>query len=203
VEDGGILIAFQNYPQQDEDFKPSSLIGFENPRSKLFEFKRRFSVQLATGRPRVEMFSSVLTFPQIKTGKITTLLGSYGLQTIGYCKKIGKGKIIHLGVEPSSDLLFEILNWLGISRAAHSPTPGIKTALFQRNKHYYLIAVNNGQEDKSAGIDVQALLPRFKRVIVENLIRKTREVYSSERLHPLSIEIPRKDGCVLKLSPVR
>ena len=143
VEKGGTLVAFKDYPRKDDRFQACSLAGFEEPRSILFEFKKKFSLQLSASRPKIEVASSVYTFNSVKGEKIKADLGNYGMHTIGYMKRIGKGKIIHLGVEPSREIVMEILSYLGIPLICHASTRDIKTALFQRGSRYYLISVNN------------------------------------------------------------
>jgi beta-galactosidase len=203
VEDGGILVAFRNYPRKDDSFHPCSLIGFEDPQSILFEFKRKFQIRLAEGRTEVEVFSSVFTFSDVEGEKIVANLGSYGEQTVGYIRKVGKGKIVHLGFEPSRELVTEILNAFHIPLVTYSPTQGIKTALFKRKNYYYLVVCNNGDENKSASIYLPALNHRRRKMVVRNLVEDTHEVYSYERRMPFSVEIPRKDGKVFEFCPMK
>ncbi len=199
VEDGGTLIAFRDYPRKDDRFMPCSIIGFEEPRSALFEFKRKFTIQFAKDRPAVELTSSVYTFPEDVDGRpIRADFGAYGSSVIGYVKKIGKGKIIHLGVEPTRELTLEILNYLKVPLATYSVTRDIKTAMFRRGNSYYLIAVNNGDEDKSASIYLPILGKNKKKIPVRDLIAGTKQVSSNERRRPFTCEIPRKDGKVFE-----
>ncbi len=203
VEKGGILVAFRSYPRKDEDFKPCSVIGFEDPASILFEFKRKFKVRLDADLPPVEVLSSVYTFDDLKGKKIMADLGGYGKQTVGYIREIGKGKIVHLGFEPTRALMMEILKAFRIPLGAYSSTRHIKTALFRRNHHYYLVAVNNGIEDKSASIYLPALNHHAGKILVKDLTLNQGDVYSLERRMPFSVEIPRKDGKVFEFRPLK
>ena len=200
VESGGTIVAFRNYPRKNEDFKTCSLVGFEDPSRILFEFKRAFDVKLAPARPSVKVVSSVYSF-DVKKGlqKIQSDFGNYGKITIGYIKKIGKGKIIHVGVEPTKELVSEILNFLKVSVAAHSTTSDIKTAIFERDGSYHLIVINNGNEDKSAMV----YLPKLVKGdwIVKDILEGTKRVLPFERCNPLDVQVSRKDGKVLEISP--
>lgn len=198
VEEGGTLVAFRNYPRKDDRFQPCSLIGFEEPKSILFEFKKKFTVQLAPGRAKIELVSSVFNFESASGDKISADFDAFGKRTVGYIKKIGKGKIIHLGVEPTRDLVMEILNFLQVPLVTYSSTRDIKTALFKRGSRYYLIVVNNGSEDKSASIHLTALEKHRGKVKVRDLMSGSKGLYSVERLTPFSVEVPRKDGKVFE-----
>ncbi len=202
VESGGTLIAFRDYPRKTDQFEPSSIIGFEDPHSTLFEFKRKFSVQFAANRPKIEVVSSVYCFEKVKGEKIRADFGGYGKSTIGYIKKVGKGRIIHIGVEPTRELVLELLQYLKIPLAAHSITRDVKTALFQRGKNYYLVATNNGSEDKSASIHLTALGNNPRKMVIRNLLTGEKLLSSHERRQPFTFEIPRKDGKVFEFKPL-
>jgi hypothetical protein len=203
VESGGTLIAFRDYPRKDDRFQPCSLIGFEEPSSTLFEFKKQFEIQFAPGRPKIQLVSSVYTFrPGFQGQKIEADFGSFGRHVVGYVKKIGRGRIVHLGTDPTKELVFELLNFLDVSLVCHSPTRDIKTALFHRGEVYYLVATNNGDEDKSASIYLPAL-ERFKgRMVVRELMSGREETYSYERRSPFTADFSRKDGKVFRFTPV-
>lgn len=201
VEQGGILVAFREYPRKDDRFESLSLVGFEDPKSILFEFKRKLRFRLAPKRPEIELYSSVFVFEDVpNTEKIIVDLGSYGKQAIGYIKKIGKGKIVHLGVEPTRELMMEVLNYLNIPLIAYSTTKDIKTALFKRGSRYYLVAVNNGNEDKSANIYLPVLPKSRRKMQARNLMMTSPPDLSSAHGDPFTLNIPRKDGVVLEIS---
>lgn len=198
VESGGTLIAFRDYPRKDGNFIPVNIIGFEEPRSVLFEFKRKFAIQLAPERPKIELVSSVYNFGEIDAEKITSDFGPYGKNTIGYIKKIGKGRIIHLGVDPTRELVSEILEFLNIPRGVYSVTRDIHTALFQRGRSHYLIVTNNGDEDKSASIYLPSMEFGRRKMQVHDFMAGTSSLSSYERRQPFTCEIPRKDGKVFE-----
>lgn len=200
VNGGGTLIAFRDYPRKNDRFQPSSIIGFEEPRSTFFEFKRSFTLQLAPGRPAVEIVSSVYCFKEPGGKPIVADLGAYGKTTVGYIKKVGRGQIIHIGVEPNPNLILEILAFLKVPLATHSVTRDVKTAIFKRGKQHYLIVTNNGKEDKSASVYLPALEHFRGKMQVTDLTTGKKQICSYERRRPFTFEIPRKDGKVFEFS---
>lgn len=199
VEQGGTLVAFQDFPRRDDQFEPCNEVGFYEPSRILFEFKKRFDLQLAPHRPKIPVVSSVFCFDEAEGEKIQVSLGPYGRQTVGYQKRIRKGRLIHLGFEPTAELILELLHFLNVPLYATSSTQGVKTALFSRGeKTHYLVVVNNGKEEKSALIRIPHLQGkgRFK---VRNLLTGTKEVLSLERVINFTVTLSRKDGGVFEL----
>ena len=199
VESGGILVAFRNFPRKDDDFNPCSLIGFHEPNRILFEFKKRFLLSLEKGRS-VEITSTVFSFGALNAKPIRASFGDYGVHTVGYLKPLGKGKILHLGVEPTRELLLEIFRFFKIPIYSNSPTRDVKTALFKRGNLYYAVAVNNGREDKSVSISFSIPGKKFKRFRVTSLFDDTTRDYVFHK-HPASFssEIRRKDGQIFEI----
>ncbi len=202
VERGGTLVAFLNFPRKDEDFMSADLIGFEEPSRILFEFKQALSIQFAPGRPKILLTSSVFCFDRTGNHSIEATLGPYGRHPVGYRKQIGKGQLIHLGFEPTPELIRELLQFLKIPLYSHSVTDEIKTALFERkNKTCYLVAINNGNEEKSARIRLPYFSKRGK-YRVRDLATDKKETVSFGRDPELSVNLPRKDGRVLELKKI-
>ncbi len=202
AEEGGTLIAFRDFPRKNDKFESSSMIGFEEPHSTLFEFKRKFTIQLAPNRPGVEVVSSVYCFQEVSGELIRVSFEGYGQAVIGYIKKIGKGRILHIGVEPTRELVLEILQYLKVPLASRAVTRDVKTALFKRGRSFYLVATNNGGEDKSASVYLPALEDYKGKLTVRDLTSEKKEVVSKERRGPFTFEIPRKDGKVFEFKPV-
>lgn len=198
VEKGGILVAFRDYPRKDENFERASWIGFEEPARSLFEFKRNFKLRLGAHRPWIELTSSLDCFEISSREKIEVDLGNYGKNTIGYFKKVGKGNLLHLGVQPTPELVLEILDFTGRTLGSHSTTADIHTALFKGKNRYYVIAVNNGREDKGAGIHFPILKSLKKKVRVEDVMNPNAPAFSYDPRNPFTVEIPRKDGRIFE-----
>ncbi|MBI4394679.1 MAG: beta-galactosidase, partial [Candidatus Omnitrophica bacterium] len=176
VASGGILVAFRNYPRKDDHFDPYNILGFHDPNKILFEFRKRFSISFSKGN-KVEVTSSVFSFDRVSGKPIRASFGNYGTHTVGYLKSFGKGKILHLGMEPTKDLLLAILRFFSVPFYSSSPTKDVKTALFNRGKLYYVVAVNNGREDKSAAVSFVIPGRKFKRFRLTNLFDGTQEAH--------------------------
>ncbi|HPW64935.1 MAG TPA: beta-galactosidase, partial [Candidatus Omnitrophota bacterium] len=200
VEKGGTLVAFRSYPRKDQDFNPYQTIGFEDPERILFEFKRQFTISLDKGRPAVPVNSSVYVFKAERCRKIQADMGGYGRQTIGYVKSVGKGRILHLGVEPTPELVLEILRYLETPLFAYSITRDVKTAIFRRGAKHYLVVVNNGNEDKSATVFLPALDGDRRGMIARDLMNGEVFDQSKERRRIFSFPVSRKDGRLFELS---
>ena len=202
VKSGGILVAFRNYPRKDDNFDPCNVLGFHDPNEILFEFRKRFTLSLAKGHG-VEMTSSIYSFSHVSGKPVQASFGNYGIHTIGYLKSLGKGKILHLGVEPTKELLLEILRFFGIPSYSNSPTKDVKTALFSRGKQYYIVAVNNGREDKSVTVSFVIPGKKFKRFRVTNLFDHQKQDYMFQHAKAsFSAEISRKDGRIFEIKPI-
>ena len=199
VRSGGILVAFQDYPRKDQDFKPCDLIGFHEPNRILFEFRKRFTLAF-NDRVKVDLVSSAYSFRGTSGKPILAHFDRYGVHTVGYLKTVGKGKLVHLGVEPTRELLLAILDWFKIPSYSHSRTRNINTALFKRGHQHFIIAVNNGDEDKSATISFSLPQESHKRFKVTNLLDGSREdcIYQRSKAF-FSTDIPRKDGRVFEI----
>ncbi|EFK97580.1 Glycosyl hydrolases family 35 protein [sediment metagenome] len=199
VEAGGTLVAFRDFPRKDDHFRPVSAVGFEEPHTALFEFKHRFDFRLATGRKAIPVISSVYGFNPKGPGRIFSDFGAYGKIAIGYEKKIGKGKLLHLGLKPDAAMLREIMDHYGIVIPSISRTPGVKTALFERGGRHFLIAVNLGREFQSALIELPRLAGRRGRYRARDL-ETGAALRTIEGESPAIVgEIPPKDGRAIEI----
>jgi hypothetical protein len=93
-----------------------------------------------------------------------------------------------------------VLNFLEVPLPAHSVTRDVKTALFKRRDRFYLVVVNNGDEDKSASVYLHAMDRYRGKARVTDLTTGHRDIYSYERRKPFSFEIHRKDGKVFEFT---
>lgn len=199
VKAGGILVAFRDYPRKDENFRDCNLIGFHDPARILFEFKKAFKIRLGPGN-ETEVVSSVYAFDRVSGQKIEAEIAGFGRVTLGYIKKLGKGTILHLGVEQNKELIFAILRYFRIPLHTYTTTKDVKTALYKRGQKYYLIAVNNGMEDKSATVLFPDMRFRGGRFKVKEIVSNKSQQFLSSKIPTLSLELPRKDGKVFEIS---
>ncbi|MBI4398484.1 MAG: beta-galactosidase [Candidatus Omnitrophica bacterium] len=193
VEEGGILVLFQDYPRKDDSFKPSNYLDLHEPSSVLFEFKK--NLRISMGKQGFgETVTQPYVFDRVDGKAIEIDLDRYGKKTVGYVKPIGKGKIVHLGVKPSASLMHHILETFDIPMSSRAQSPGLKTALFDGKKgKRYLVVINPSEEKQSDEI----LLPGAK-------FRKAQDLLSNQpaKIVPggVIVSLPRKDGTVIELS---
>ncbi len=202
VLEGGTLVAFRDFPRKNDLFEPFQVIGFEDPERSLFEFKKHFTLSLGKTGSSVPVNSSVYIFRAAGCQAFQADLGVYGRQTVGYSKILGKGRILHFGMEPTAVLTLAIIDYLKISLASHSPTRDVKTALFRRGNRYYLVAINNGKEDKNAAVYLPAMDKLKGKMAVRDLLSGQKTICSRERRCPMDVEIARKDGRLLEFVPI-
>ncbi|MBI3316372.1 MAG: hypothetical protein HYZ85_00005, partial [Candidatus Omnitrophica bacterium] len=84
----------------------------------------------------------------------------------------------------------------------HTSTLDVKTALFKRGSVYYLVVVNNGNEDKSANIEMPVLKQVGRKMKIRDLMSREKKstVFETQRL--FTVDIPRKDGKVFEFRPI-
>lgn len=199
VERGGTLVSFLSYPRKDENFNSCQVIGFEDPERILFEFKRQFKITLGKGQPAIPVTSSVYIFKADGCHKIQAEIEGYGSLTVGYIKKVGRGRVIHLGVDPTPELILGVLRFLSVPLFAYSVTRDVKTAIFRRGSKHYLVVVNNGNEDKSGTVFLPALEKCRGDMIVRDLITGEKLDQSRERRRIFNGSINRKDGRIFEI----
>ena len=201
VVEGGTLVAFRDFPRKNEQFEPYQVIGFEDPERTLFEFKKQFMLSLGKRGPTVPVNSSIYVFKAAGCQRFQADLGAYGKQTVGYAKSLGKGRILHFGMEPTAALMLAIMDYLKISLISHSPTKDVKTALFRRGNRYYLVAINNGNEDKNAAVYFPAMDKLKGKMVARDLMNGQKLICSRERRCPMDVHIARKDGRLFEFTP--
>ncbi len=194
VREGGVLVLFQNFPRKDDRFKNSDLLELHEPDSVLFEFKWNVSLSLSKKKP-VSISCQPMVFGRVSGTPIKADLGSYGTQTVGYIKKVGKGKVLHLGVKPNRELMKHILDHFNITEPVQASHDGVKTAVYHKSGKYYVVIVNPTNLEQSC--QIQLNLPNKSLSKAKNLL--TNDV-QSVMLNTVLMDLPRKDGVVLELS---
>src|SRR5687767_956814 len=98
------------------------------------------------------------------------------------------------------ELLLALYDHLNARLPSHSLTPQVSTALFRRDQEFYLLAVNNGNEDKIAEIVLdENLLERPAAWQARNLISGRERSFNLHEHSHLTFPVPRKDGVILQL----
>jgi hypothetical protein len=214
VESGGHLICVGTYPHWDDNLRPLNLLDVKDPPG---------IVSGSPGSLWLEVFGKKLKSPWVfnyaetpGTPIIATRLApgnqtmeelslQMGLQageqyTIGYTEERGHGCLTMIGLSPSPELLLALYEHLKVSLPSHSLTPQVSTALFRRNGEFYLVAVNNGNEDKMTDVMLDKNLLEMPSWKARNLANG-REWTINLHDH-LTFPAPRKDGVILQLQGV-
>jgi hypothetical protein len=81
--------------------------------------------------------------------------------TVGYRERRGGGSIVCLGLVPSPEVIVALHGWLGVPIASRVRSGSVSSALFRsRDGTRFLIAVNNGDEDRAVNVAVDASASR-------------------------------------------
>jgi len=126
-----------------------------------------------------------------------------GMQyTVGYTEQRGLGYLTVIGLLPSSELMLLLHKYLNVHLASRSLTSQVSTALFRRNEDFFLIAVNDGNEDKVAEVVLDVNLPEKPGWKGRNLVTGQEWHVHMNESNPLTFTVPRKDGTILHLQGV-
>lgn len=198
VNAGGTLICLGDYPRQDEFFGDLNLLEFQDPNRTLFEFKKEVEIVLPD-KTAAKVVTRIDSFNEVPGQKIFAKTFEGKEYCVGYERLFGKGRVIHIGIEPNPDMIFTLLSYLKVGLYAHARTKDVQTSLLKRGKKYYLIAVNNGDEAKSATVVLDNEVFSGKKISVRNIDKKDKYVKPAEKSPSLGIELPRKSGKVYEL----
>ncbi len=199
VRAGGILVAFQDFPRKDERMRPCHTVGFAEPAGHLFEFRRPFEFSLAQGSA-VAACGSVYVFSNPPGRPIRARFPGHGVQTIGYERRVGAGRLLHLGVEASGPIVSQILAHYRIPVYAQALGRSVKTALFRAGRRRYLIALNLGESDTLAAVRLPEMPRAQKRYRLRDLASGRITPVPRAGEGPVCFELPRKDGIAFEIS---
>jgi hypothetical protein len=119
--------------------------------------------------------------------------------TVGYTESRGRGCLTVIGLSPSPELLLALYDYLNVRLPSRSLTPQISTALFRREQDFYLLAVNDGNEDKIADVIVHGEILEVSPGKARNLISSQEWTVNLQESNHLIFPLPRKDGIILQL----
>jgi len=218
IESGGIFVVFQVAPRKDDDFNKLNMIQIRDP-DRVLPSKY---VQVTFGAKRVMISSPLFHFRDVpgEALKAVQINDPFATQeevalhrqlpvnqeyTCGYVQKIGKGKLMVLGVVPNSDIILAVHEYFGIPIGARSETPDIKATAFRLKENqdqFIMIIVNNGQEDKHAKISLNRGVFRAAQYSVENLLTMKSEEIQPIEDPSITVFLHKKDGVVLKINAI-
>lgn len=183
VENGGTLVVFKRGPSLDESLSPCEKLGLQKPSRVLSRLGKM--VELALGgfsEGAVWVWDTPSGEPIEGTqcrGKqqavenadvwMTNYIGKKW--TCGYRLNVGKGSIVHIGLNPSASVASALHSWLGVPVASKASLPGVTTALFDSPSGQVLMAANMNGSDLDCRVAVDG---RDEPVIVRL------EAYSAE-----------------------
>jgi hypothetical protein len=212
---GGHLVCVGEIPYLDDGLRPHNALDMREPNGIVSGAPGNWLLAVRLNGTKITLASSWLfnydTVPgepvtaiRLPTGQLTAEenllqanLEAGTTYTIGYSQTIGQGRLTIIGMEPSPPLLLALHNVYGLPVPIYSSTPGIKTAIFQRDQAHYLLAVNTGTESKTAEV---ILHPRYVPTgdyMVSNLLTGKEEAQALNSL--LYLNIPAKDGTAVRL----
>jgi hypothetical protein len=216
VEGGGHLVCFGTYPRLDENFQPLNLLEIQEPSGIvsgspgdlwLDVFGRKIKSPWAFNY--VTTPGTPITVTRLAPGGQTAeeLALQMSLQagvkyTIGYTEPRGSGCLTVIGLAPSAHLLLTFHDHLNLHIPSRSLTAQISTALFHRDQDLYLIAVNNGNEDKVADVNLDGDFLNTPCWRVRNLVSGQEWTVNLQESRHLTFPLPRKDGTILHLERV-
>ena len=213
IEAGGHLVCVGVYPHLDDNLQPLNLLAIQPPPGIISGSPGGLSWQLFGRDVRSSWAFNYLETPGTPIEALRQAPGrqtmeelslQMGLQAgtqykIGYTEQRGLGFLTVIGLSASPELLLALHEYLKLRPLARSLTAQISTGLFHRGRELFIVAVNNGDEDKVADVVLESNLLQSPHWSTRDLI-SGREwiVVLNEDCH-LTFSIPRKDGVILQV----
>ncbi len=212
VESGGHLICVGAYPRYDEHLRPLNLLDIPAPEGIVNGNAANLRLSLLDDHtvesPWAGYYTTVpgqpISAERLPLVNLTSeeLALQFNLQAgtryiVGFTQARAQGRLTVLHVQPTPELLLALHRWAGVPLACRSRTRGVNTAIFRRDGEIILIAVNAGNEDKAAEIDLEPGLLAEGRWLIENLETGQQFTIDIPAAGPLSVNLPRKDGVAL------
>jgi len=214
VETGGHLICFQTFPYLDENLNSLNLLDIQLPQGTAL----KKTVKLDLGDEHLILESSLFDYTSVpgepivaeqtpaknifqEESAIYENLEVGSSFTIGYIQSSGKGKISVFGCEPSVNLITAILKSGKCELFSHSSTPNILTTLFKKENKYYLIIINESNEDKAAKVQLSASIFANKKWEYVNLMTNISETINFNDNPFITIDLAKKDGIAIEFKP--
>ena len=208
VEEGGDLAMFINYPRHDEDYRPREMFGIPRPDMVLPEKRLKFRLGNRTLELTTEAFAfaklpgrgiAASNVPTVNCEQAGVSAGEKYL--IGCVRRVGKGRILFLAVQPDAETLLTVHEYFGISVPCRSLADGAHATLLRRNTRTSFIVVVN-MNDCSTVVPV-----RLDREIFSTGKPKFSNLSTGEQIAAIADEkgivayvpVNRKDGVVVKV----
>lgn len=154
AEAGGTLVVFQRGPALDEQMRPCNALGLQRPSRVLSRLGKKVELEfggIAEGavwvwdEPPGEPIAGTQCAgrQQAVENADVWMANAVGKRwTCGYARRIGRGRLVHLGLAPSASVAAALHDWLGVPIASRAALPGVSTALFDSPRGRVLMAAN-------------------------------------------------------------
>jgi len=218
VEAGGNLVWFQPLPLRDDSLRPLDRFGLPEPSGVLgagYPNRLRLALgdrHVTLSSPSFFAYENVPGEPLVAErapdaemhGDELSLHVSLPVgarYVVGWREQRGAGTITGLGVEPSPAVVAALHAWLGLTPPCRARSGHVSTALFARGAAFALIAINQGDEDRHAIVDLDPALFEAGVYTVRDLFRGEAQQVDLRAAGQITIWLPRKDGTALLLEP--
>lgn len=223
VREGGILITFSRFPHSDEEGELLKLLPFVEPEGArptnlpvgIIYGKKSF---LLTRGGHCDSKVNFVYFRQVPGKPLLVRLSVTSRETLvdigapsereffaGYSQSYGKGKIIHLGSNPSPEILKMVLEEEGLSPYVCCHQHKVSTALHRHRKGHYLLFLLN-RNDYGLTVKCQFNLARLglretQRFVVESFQDREKLEVKGEDLGCLSLPVSAHDVGLYFIKP--
>jgi len=175
IENGGTILFFVSPPTQDlNGARVETLLEIAPPPSsskdirweaepfeislkeakKLIKLKRFWTYDTPSGFEGIAIKRKNV-IPKNEEDSFLYNLESGAAYTAGYLRKVGKGRILTLGLEPSSEVVALALEALKVPYYARASIPNVLTTTYRGEGKHVVFAVNNSIEARGATISIQ------------------------------------------------
>ena len=220
IVDGGHLICIGTCPILDDNFQPLNLLEIPEPQGYIGDVPESLHLELNIGSMKVLLRSPWMGYttnnygePILATRKRGETLTAEELELItglvigdhyqvGYRKSWGKGQLTVIYIAPSAELITALHEMAGISILSRSLTPGIKTALYEKENVLFLFVINATTEDKAAEIVLDPHLMKGQEYQIQDLISERIWNHSSQEGNSIYANVHAKDATLLKIVPM-
>lgn len=209
VKDGGTLIAFSRCPVFDETGAPLHGPTFDDPDGArpvtlpvTISYKNSATVIRNVGhlgwKVNFGYFGKVPGVP-IRlafgdTGKAARHTDDASSFEIGYAKKVGRGKIIHVGSNPSGKIVTMLLEAEGLLPHAGADDRNVRTSLHRKNDGSSVLFVTNRSPELKC-VRVRLNTDRLKlklngKYVLDDLVNDRSVVMEGAKIENLSLDVP-------------
>ena len=216
IQAGGHLVCIGNAPRFDDSLRPLNLLEIPQPAGAVGDMGTiTLQMEIAGGSCSIETswFEIFDASPGIALVAARASIDENAIEemqlhcniptgdqyTVGFTRLIGKGRLTYLGLQASADLLIGLCRLFKARMPVRALTLDVSAALFRRKTGpgpYYLLATNNGSEEKAAEF---RLCPGlfFKSPVFRNLLDG--ESFQASDLERVFLPMRGKDAAVWEI----